>query len=204
VPGTNDSDDLDLDLDEGDESDEDTDGDAGDGTTDGDADGDKTPKKGEEDKRTRQLQSEKDKAEARANKLEKELKRLRGDGGDGKPGDGAPSNRDPERAALLAELRESGLDAVFAENPELKAYGISRDLIGGATRAEMREEASQLVALIKSVETKARNRTLREHGITPAPAGTTAPPPKNYAEMSTEEIEKEISRVKSGGVPGLW
>jgi hypothetical protein len=196
VPELNDSDDLDLDL-EGDDQDADTDGDAGDGGTDADGDG-KDPKK-DEDKRVRDLQSKADKAEARANKLEKELQKARGEGSaDGKP------EKDPERAALLQELRESGLDAVYAENPELKTYGIARDLISGASRAEMREAATQLVGLIKSVETKVRNETLRKHGITPEPTGGTRNPPKNYAEMSPEEIEKEISRAKSGGAPGLW
>lgn len=192
MPDLNDSDDLDLDLDE-DESTEDETAEAEESTDD------KPPAKDEADKRTRELQSVADKATARANKLEKELKRLRGEG-TGAP----PSGGDPERAALLAELRESGLDAVFAENPELRTYGIDRDLISGATRAEMREQAAQFVALIKGVETKVRNETLRKHGITPEPGGTTKQPAKNYAEMSAEDIEKEISRVKSGGVPGLW
>lgn len=194
MPELDDSDDLDLDLD-GDEPDEGADDGADDGDGADDKDG-KPPKK-DEDKRTRELQSKADKAEARANKLEKELQKVRGEGA-------SDGDKDPERAALLAELRESGLDAVYAENPELKTYGIARDLITGASRAEMRETASAVVALIKGVETKVRNETLRKHGITPEPSGTNRPPPKNYSEMSAEDIEKEISRAKSGGAKSLW
>jgi hypothetical protein len=67
----------------------------------------------------------------------------------------------------------------------------------------MREAATQLVGLIKGVETKTRNRILKEHGIVAESAGATRTAPKNYTEMSAEEIEKEITRAKSGG-GAIW
>lgn len=193
MPGQVTNENLDSDLEEGDELVED--GDDG-----GDAAGaDKTgePAKDGADKRISDLQSKYDKAEARANKAESALQKLNaGDGTD------AGSN-DPERKALLEELREASLDSVFGEFAELKEYGIDRALIEGRSRAEMRESATALVGLVKSVATKERNRVLREHGIKAEPAGATRSAPKNYAEMSDEDIEKEIARARSGG-PSLW
>lgn len=134
-------------------------------------------------KRVRDLQSKADKAEARANKLEKDLKQLREKGT-------SPGTNDPEREAINQELREAALDAVFADTPELRDFGIDRSLIEGSTRAEIRESAASVVALIKSVSTKTRNRVLKEHGIE-AP-GSTGPrtPPRDYAAMSDEDFLK--------------
>lgn len=190
-----DTDDQDLDLEgEGEETtDESTD------TGDGEAGEDgASGSQADEDKRVRDLQSKADKAEARANKLQAQLEKALNSG------EGSEGSKDPERVALLAELREASLDAVYSEYQELRDYGIDRALIEGATRAEMRESATALVGLIKSVATKARNKALKDAGVTAEPAGSTRQTPKNYAEMSAEDIEKEISRAKSGGSPGLW
>lgn len=182
--------DLDLDLEGGDEG-----GDTGDES--------ETPPEADAgevggDKRIRDLQSKADKAEARANKAEAALAKSL------KPGEGdAKGSNDPEREALLLELRDASLDTVYGEFAELKEYGIDQALIEGQTRAEMRESASTLVALIKGVETKARNRALRDAGVKAEPVGATRQAPKNYAAMSDEDIEKEISRARSGGDP-LW
>lgn len=184
-----DHDDLDLDLDESEDSEE-----------SGEQSLESEKPKGDEvaDKRIRDLQSKADKAEARANQLEKLLAKA------ADPGEGdAKGSNDPDRQALLQELRDASLDAVFGEFAELKDYGIDRSLIEGKTRAEMRESAAQLVGLIKGVETKVRNRILREHGIKAEPAGTTRSAPKNWSDMSREEFEKEMERVKAGGT-SLW
>jgi len=188
--------DLDLDADDADGAEGNADADGADDGADGSADDSKA---GSGDKRIRDLQSRADAAEARANKAEQALQKALSRGED--KGSGP---KDPEREALLSELREASLDAVFGENPELKAYGIDRSLIEGRTRAEMRESASALVTLIKAVETKAKNKALAEHGIKPEPAGSSRSQPKNYAEMSDEDIEKEIARSRSGGVQSLW
>jgi len=201
MPGTNDTDDLDLELEDDEDNDEGDEG--GEPAKDPKPD----PKKPKFEDQIRGLQSEKDKETARANKAEKALKAALaalGQGeapeGDGEPSDGKP---DPERAALMAEIREAGLDAVYAENPLLKTYGIERELVQGANRAEMRESAAALVALIKSIETKAKNVALAEHGITPEPGPTTRKPPKSYDAMTPEEFEREIARAKGGGT-SLW
>lgn len=160
------------------------------------------PAKGDADKRISDLQSAKDKETARANKLQKQLEKLQARGADTDDG-GAEGSKDPEDSALRQELREASLDAVFGEFEQLRSYGIDRALIEGATRAEMRESATALVALIKSVETKARNAVMKEHGIKAEPTGTSRTPPKSYGDMSADEIEKEIERAKSGGTT-LW
>lgn len=149
------------------------------------------------DKRISDLQSLADKEAARANKAEAALAKLnRGQDGDS-------GGKDPERAALMTELREASLDAVYGEFAELKEFDIDRSLIEGANRAEMRESATQLVALVKSVSTRARNKALRDAGVTAEPAGSRREPPKNYGQMSGEDFEKELARVKSGGEP-IW
>ena len=138
------------------------------------------------EKRIRDLQSKADAAEARANKAEASLK-IRG----ADKGDGAGPN--PETVALMQELREAGLDSVYAEFPELKKYGVERSLIEGSTRAEMREAATSVVGFIKSLSTKVRNETLSEHGIKAEPVGATRRPPVNYESMSDEDFLKLLN-----------
>ncbi len=186
-----------------DEQDLELDGEADAGTeTEGDEPAGETPEadKAKEDKRISDLQSKADKAEARANKAEAALAKTvsRGDG------EAPKVQSDPEREALMSELRDASLDAVFAEFAELKDYGVDRSLIEGRTRAEMREAATALVGLVKSVETKARNRVLKEHGIKAEPAGATRQPPKDFASMSNEDFEKELANSKSGGIRPIW
>jgi hypothetical protein len=147
------------------------------------------------EKRIRDLQAKADAAEARANKAEKLLTAKR-------DGDTKGAN-DPARDAVMTELREAGLDAIFATNPLLKDYDIDRSLIEGSTRAELRESAATLVALVKSVETKARNRALKDAGINPAPETGARSKPKDIASMSDEDFEKLVQQGRSGGAP-IW
>jgi hypothetical protein len=193
MAGTDDQD-LDLDGQDGDEGDSDDGSDTGDGDAgdkDGKPEGDGTDG---EDKRLKDLQSKADKAEARANKAEAALaKSLKSGEGEG--------SKDPERAALLEELREASLDAVYGEFEQLREYGIDRALIEGQTRAEMRESATSLVGLIKSVATKARNKALKEAGVTAEPAGSTRTPPKDFGSMSAEEFEQFRAERKGSD---LW
>ena len=189
------NDEQDLDLDGEENTDDESEG--------NESTGDEASKdsKGGEDKRVRDLQSKADKAEARANKAEAALAKAtaRGDG----EAQGKPADADPEREALIAELRETSLDAVYAEFEELALYKIDRSLIDGSNRAEMRASATALVGLVKSVATKSANRALKEHGITPEPAGATRQPPKRFDDMTPEEFEREIAKGKSGGAP-IW
>jgi hypothetical protein len=66
----------------------------------------------------------------------------------------------------------------------------------------MRESASSLVGLIKSVETKARNRALKEAGVEAPATGATRTPKKSFDSMTDDEIEAEIQKARGG--PGLW
>lgn len=145
------------------------------------------------DKRVADLISARDKETARANAAEKALAAIRG-----KDKDGADN---PERAALVQEIRDSALDSIYASNPKLTDYGIDRVLIEGSTRAEVRASADQLVALIEQVETRVTNATLAKHGIQAAPLGGKRSKPVNYSDMSKEDFEKAIHAAKTGGNP---
>ena len=145
-------------------------------------DGDKSKK------RISDLQSKADAQEARANKAEKLLAAALGKGK-------SPEANDPGTEALLQELREASLDAVYGDYPDLKKYGIERSFIEGSTRAEMRESATSIVGLIKAVATKARNETLEQHGLKAEPTGQTRKPPVDYSTMKDEDFEKLLNSI---------
>lgn len=145
------------------------------------------------DKRINDLTSARDKETARANAAEKALAAIRGKGKEG--------SNDPQVTALMQELRDASLDAVFSAQPKLSEYGIDRALIEGSTRSELRASADQLVALIEQVETKATNRALAKHGIDAAPVGSRREKPLDIANMPKDEFEKLIARAKQGGNP---
>lgn len=160
------------------------------GTADGNPDAETEGLDDKTKKRLSDLQSKADKAEARASKAEKALQAA---GTSGK-GPEAGSN-DPARDALMQELREASLDAMYGEFPELKQYNIDRSLIEGSTRAQMRESATSVVALVKNVATKVKNETLAQHGIKAEPSGSARKPPVNYGDMSDEDFEKLLSSM---------
>lgn len=140
-------------------------------------------------KRIADLIKARDKADARANKAESALR----EAGAGKSG--AAGSNDPAVKALMAELREASLDAVFGDYPALKEYGIDRALIEGSTRTEMKASADALVGLIKSVTTKARNKALADAGITAEPAGASRKPPVDFAAMKDEDFQKYLDNL---------
>lgn len=139
------------------------------------------------EKRIRDLQSKADAAEARANKAEAALKAASAGKGTAGP--------DPATQALMLEVREASLDAIFGEFPQLKQYGIDRSLIEGSTRAELRANADSLVGLIKSVSTKVRNETLAEHGLVAPASGSARKPPVDYGSMSDDEFRKLLDSM---------
>lgn len=138
-----------------------------------------------EDKRVADLIAARDKEAARANKAEKAL-RAAADAGTDK------GSNDPGQQALMAELREASLDAVFGKYPELKDYDIDRSLIEGTTRAELTAGAEALVSLIKKVSTKARNKALADAGVEAPTSGASRKPPVDYGAMSDEEFLKHL------------
>ena len=179
---------LELDGDEGDEGTEGTegsgDGDEGTGGTEGTEGQSKS-----ESKRIADLIAARDKETARANKAEAALKtRSAGDGKDG-------GSNDPVTAALMTELREASLDAVYGEFPELREFGIDRAIIEGSTRAELRTSAVALVGLIKSVSTKARNKALADAGVKAEPSGAVRKPPQDFGAMSDEDFKRYLDTL---------
>lgn len=136
-------------------------------------------------KRIKDFQSKADAAEARANKAEAALKIKIAD----------KSNVSPETQALMQELKESSLDAVFGEYPLLKQYGIERFLIEGSTRAEMRESATSLVGLIKSVSTRVRNEVLTENGLSAESPGAARRSSVDYSTMDDEAFKKLLDSM---------
>lgn len=138
-------------------------------------------------KRISDLQSKADAAEARANKAEQALTaKVRGAGSEG---------GDPATKALMAELREASLDAIYGEFPEFKDFAIDRSSIEGTTRAELRESAVSLVGLIRSVKTKVRNQVLTENGLKAEPSGSNRVKPVDYGSMSDEAFQKVLDSV---------
>lgn len=153
---------------------------------DGDAGDTGAPAAGDLDKRIRDLQSRADAEAARANKAEAALR--------AKKAAGEGAGDDPRYSAVLDQLREANLDAVYSEMTELREFGIDRTLVEGSTRAEMRDSASQLVALIGQVATKVRNKVLAENGLEAA-AQTSQPPKKvDYSTMSKEDFDALVKR----------
>jgi len=158
------------------------------GETNDESSADEEPKDKAE-KRIRDLQSKADAAEARANKAEAALKAASAGKGSGT---GSP---DPATQVLVNELREASLDAIYADQPLLKQYGIDRAFIEGSTRAEMRESADSVVGLIKSVSTKVRNETLEQNGLTAESAGSSRRPPVDYGSMNEEDFKKLLDSI---------
>jgi len=140
------------------------------------------------DKRIRDLQSKADAAEARANKAESALKKS-------SVADKGTAGPDVATQALMSDLREASLDAIYGENPLLKQYNIDRSFIEGSTRAEIRENAASVVGLIKSVSTKVRNETLAENGLSAPAAGSARKPPVDYGSMQDEEFLKLLDSM---------
>lgn len=157
------------------------------------SEGEPPKEQAEDDKRVRDLQSKADAAEARANKAEAALKAAKEQGERG--GDSA----DPRYAAVMDQLREANLDAVYGEIPELRQFDIDRSLIEGTTRNEMRDSARNLAALIGSVRTKARNEVLAENGLSADAPSATPAKRADFASMDSKEFDELVRRAMRGG-----
>lgn len=153
----------------------------------GEPEGDANKPADKSDKRLRDLQSKADAETARANKAEAALKALNADKG--------TEPKDPVTKALMEELRETSLDAIYAELPQLKQYGIERSLIEGSTRAQMRENATAVVELIDSVSSKVRNEVLAEHGLSAEGLGGSRTKQPDYAAMDDDAFKKLLDSM---------
>lgn len=186
------TDEFETDFDETDPVLEDEDENENDEESEAEADGESGDKT---DKRLRDLQSKADKATAEANKLRKELEKLQTKGKDeGKEAGDVP----PELRQWLTAAQDRVRDQLYGQDPRFKEYGIDPSLITGSTPAEMRTSAAQLKKFVDRVETKVRNRALREHGFDPEPqTSIPAGKRKSYATMTAEEFEAEVQRALS-------
>lgn len=144
-------------------------------------------------KRIDDLMSKWQKAEAENAKLKAQLAAgtAQADGANGGEGSAEPSN---EFIEFQRELVRKG---IFESDPRLATYGLDATAIAGTTVAEMQASLDRQRKLIDSVETKARQKALREHGIAPdAGSGSGgAAKPVDYASMSAEDFEKAVAKA---------
>lgn len=148
-----------------------------------------------DDKRVRDLQSKADKATAEANKLRKELEALKA-----KPKDAGKEAGDvpPELRQWLNAAQDRVRDQLYGADPRFKEYGIDPALITGGTPEEMKATAAQLKKFVDRVETKVRNKALRDAGFDPEPVASTPQTRRNYAEMDPKDFEEVVRRALSG------
>jgi hypothetical protein len=139
------------------------------------------------EKRIRDLQSALDKAIAENNKLKKAT-----------PTDKKAPSRDPEVERWMRAAQDATRDRLYDSDPRFKEFGIDPAVISGDTPEEMRASVKELTKLISRVETRVRNKTLREHGFSPPPKEGGAEPRRSVAGMSNEEFEKLVAEVSVG------
>lgn len=181
--------DLDLDLD-----DEDLDG-----SSDADDDGPDAPQSKEtssaarsESKRVSDLMSKWQAAEARAKKAEDALAKAGKQGSSASDGSG---DEIPEQVRRWMDAAKEGArERWYNSDPRFAAYGLEQALIEGADPEAMQASAKRLAALIDSVESKARQKVLDEHGLTPEFAGSTKAPTYDFASMSDEDFAKFLAK----------
>lgn len=147
------------------------------------------------DKRINDLMSKAQREEARANRLERELKALKGS--DDASDDKAPAapRRQAEADGWAELLREESRKVLFSSDPRLAEYGVTPDVLVGSTPDEMRESLRREVQRIDAMESKIRNRVLVEHGLDPEVGGGSGEPPVDYASMSKKEFEEALQRA---------
>ena len=183
--------DNDQNLDDLEDSLDDTD--QGDNDTDADSDGDagQGPDAGQDgatdNKRISDLMSKWQKAEARAAKAEADLAKK------GAQGAATGGNAGQEWLELF---REQARDQIYRSDPRLAEYGIDPSSISGDTPAAMRESAALVIALVDKLETGVQDRVMKRHGLSPEVKSGPTSKGKSYADMSDEEIEKELARAK--------
>lgn len=184
------NDDLDEQEDQNEEELEDeepVDGEVEDDESEASAESDSKSKPDKSEKRIRDLQSALDKAIAENNKLKKAT-----------PTDKKAPSRDPEVERWMRAAQDATRDRLYDSDPRFKEFGIDPAVISGDTPEEMRASVKELTKLISRVETRVRNKTLREHGFSPPPKEGGAEPRRNIAGMSNEEFEKLVAEVSVG------
>ena len=175
----------------------DTGGDDSGSGTGGDDAGQSAPPK-DESKRVNDLMGNWQKEQARANRLERELEKLRGQKpADQRPeGDAPAADADPAREEWISAQREFMRERAATSDKRFEEYGIGVDDITGNTPAEIRASFKKLQALIDAVETKARTRLLQEYGLNPEIAGQAMDPKVDIEGMSTDDFNKLVEKAR--------
>lgn len=181
--------DEDLDLDEQDQDDDTGSPDAGDGSGAPPA-GNAGPKKSNEAKRIEDLMSKWQTAEAENARLKSQLE---GKGPQGEPG----GEQIPEAVRQwMNAAKDAARDRFFNSDPRFAEYGIDLSLIEGEDPDAMKASAARIKSLIDAVESKARERVLRDHGIEADVQGSAPAPKVDFATMDDETFDKYVGRVK--------
>lgn len=145
-------------------------------------------------KRINDLMSRAQKAEARAAKAEAALAKAAGESKGDQGGDVAGG--EPNEFVQFA--RENARNTLFASDPRLADYGLTADAISGETVAEMRASLVAQKKLIDGIESAARNKILREHGLDPeVSTGAASEKTPDFASMSNEEFRKFLEERDS-------
>lgn len=185
-----DPDDLDLGLEGlGDDGDAGS-SDSGDGSGAPPASGD-APAGKDESKRINDLMSKWQAAEARAEAAERKLKT--GDG-QAKPRKGEIP---PEVQAWMTAAKDAARDRYYNSDPRFAQYELEPSLFDGETPDDMASNAKRFKSLIDSIEAKARDRVLREHGVNPDLSSGRPVPDLDIGAMSDADFEKLVAGVKS-------
>lgn len=177
---------LDDDIDglSGSDSDEGQDAPGTDGAQDG---ADKAKKRTREDDLMSKWQSE----QAKNERLQKELVRLQGT----KSTQGAVP---PEVQQWMDAAKDAARERFYETDPRLAEYGIPASAITGNTPDEMRASVKGYRDLIDSVETKARNKVLAEHGIVAESVGSSRFDDQDLVGMSDKDFDKLVNQVTGG------
>lgn len=152
-----------------------------------DADDDSPETKAKPDKaekRVRDLQSMLDKALAENNKLKKI------------PVQEATKpavSRDPEVERWMLQAQDATRSRFYDADPRFKEYGIDPAVITGGTPEEMQLSQKAVLKIISRVETRARNKTLQEHGFSPPPKGGGSDRSRrDFATMDATEFDRLV------------
>lgn len=176
--------DLDKDLDE------DLDADTDDSGSDNSAPPDDKDPKDNSEKRINDLMSRAQKAEARAKKAEDALAAKAPASGSNQGDDKADSGNRPGDD-FVDFARENARTTLFNSEPRFAAYGLKAEAISGTTVKEMRASFEAQKKLIDGIESAARQKVLREHGLDPeVSTGSASEKSPDFASMSQEEFEK--------------
>lgn len=183
---------LDEDLDESEVSDESSDSGSDDSAPPSDDDAKDEGEKG----RINDLMSKWQKAEARAKKAEAALKAQPKP--DAKQDSDATDDGKAGSNEFLDFQRQAVREQLFNADPRFKEAGLTVEAITGDTLAEMKASAKAQLGMIASIETRARNKVLREHGLEPeVSTGSATEKAPNFGDMSQEEFDKFLQKRDS-------